>query len=258
MALTEAKERVRLQFEKTAEAYVNSQVHTDGSDLALLPELAGITGSEHVLDVATGAGHTAFAFAPRVRRVVAIDLSQTMIAKAEAGARKRELSNMEFWVCDVDHLPFPDSCFDVVTCRIAAHHFPQLDSAVAEMSRVLRPGGRLLVVDNYAPADPALDQFINQFEVTRDPSHIRAHNLAEWEQVMAGADLTFSVAHLFASSHGLKEWVERAQTPPEAVASLRLQLQQASPEAVKCFSIVSEPELGFRLLKAILLGTKAR
>ncbi|HEY3366032.1 MAG TPA: methyltransferase domain-containing protein [Symbiobacteriaceae bacterium] len=255
--MDETKNRVRHQFQKTAEAYATSRVHAFGDDLELLPDLAGVTGSESVLDVATGAGHTAFAFAPKVARVVASDLTPAMVEQARAGAAKRGLTNLEFQVCDVDALPFHAATFDIVTCRIAPHHFPHLDSALREMARVLKPGGRCVIVDNIVPEDPELDRFVNDFEKRRDPSHVRAHTVTEWEAAYRQAGLAFTVTRTFTSDHELDSWVQASQTPADDVERLRADLTGASPAVAAHMAVRTEPVLTFRLHKAIFLGVKA-
>ena len=79
-------------------------------------------------------------------------------------------------------LPFPDRLFDVVTCHIAAHHFPRAVQAFAEARRVLVPGGRMILVDNYVPAEA--DELLNRVETLRDPSHFRVHTHSGWTRLL--------------------------------------------------------------------------
>lgn len=255
--MEESKHRTYAQFQKTAEAYVTSRVHAFGGDLESLPELAGVSGSEAVLDVATGGGHTAFAFAPKVRRVVASDLTPAMVEQAKAGAAKRGLTNLEFIVADVDALPFPDAAFDIVTCRIAPHHFPDLHHALREMARVLKPGGRCVIVDNVVPEHVMLDSFVNGFEKRRDPSHVRAYSLSEWAAAYRQAELTITDVREFTTNHEFAAWVQTSQTPDEVVAELRTALLEAPAQVAEHMAIRTEPELTFRLHKAIMVGVKA-
>ena len=124
----------------------------------------------------------------------------------------------------------PRSC-DIVTCRVAAHHFRAPEQAIAEMARVLRPNGRLVLVDNYAPDRQELDEFINRLEVLRDPSHVREHTLAQWQGFMAAAGLRVEIRALDCIRLDFADWVRRSQTPPDAVQRLREMLLSASPEA---------------------------
>jgi ubiquinone/menaquinone biosynthesis C-methylase UbiE len=148
---------VREQFGRSAELYATSAVHAQGADLDLVVRFARPSSADLALDVSTGAGHTALALAPRVARVVATDLTREMLAVARRLAAQRGARNVEFREADVRALPFPDRSFDLVTCRTAAHHYPELGAAVREMARVLRPGGRLVVSDTVSPPDEVAD-----------------------------------------------------------------------------------------------------
>ncbi|MEW8977321.1 MAG: class I SAM-dependent methyltransferase [Symbiobacterium sp.] len=158
-----------------------------------------------------------------------------------------------FAVADAEALPFADGSFDVVTCRIAAHHFPAVDRFCREAARVLRPGGRLVVVDNVAPEEPDLDRFINEVEKLRDPSHHRAYRLSEWKGFVEEAGLHFTVAHRFTSWVDREDWLARANTPPAVADQVRTVLAGAPAAARERFRITAD---GFILHKAILVGQK--
>ncbi len=184
------KNLVQEQFGAAAQGYVASAGHARGGDLARLVELARPRGDERMLDIATGGGHTALAFAPHVREVVASDLTPRMLAAAEAFIRGQGVTNVLFEPADAEELPFADTSFDIVTARIAPHHFPNPRRFVHQAARVLRPGGLFLLDDNMAPEDAELDAFMNRFEQWRDPSHVRAYTVGEWRGWMADAGLT--------------------------------------------------------------------
>ncbi len=164
---------VREQFGRHAELYATSAVHARGEDLQVVVRFAEPGKGDVALDVSTGAGHTAMALAPYVARVVATDLTAQMLVVAGRLARERGFRNVVFQEADVRALPFPDGTFHIVTCRTAAHHYPDLLGPVREMARVLRPGGRLVVSDTVSPPDEVADRFLNAVEVLRDPTHVR-------------------------------------------------------------------------------------
>jgi ubiquinone/menaquinone biosynthesis C-methylase UbiE len=133
-------------------------------------------GDERALDVGAGAGAFAFAIAPRVREVVAVELDAALAARARADAPP----NVEVIVGDGEHLPFERASFDIAGTLRTRHHTPRPELRVAELARVTRPGGTILVVDQLAPADPLVGLELTRFEHARDPSTTR---------VLADADL---------------------------------------------------------------------
>jgi len=147
------KAKVQSQFGPAADGYATSEVHAKGDSLAVLLELIDPQPSWQVLDVGTGAGHTALLFAPHVAHVIASDLTEQMIAKAAELAAERGLTNFETKSADAETLPFDDGSFDLVTCRMAAHHFPNPRQAFGEFARVLKPGGVLGFTDNVTVPD---------------------------------------------------------------------------------------------------------
>jgi ubiquinone/menaquinone biosynthesis C-methylase UbiE/catechol 2,3-dioxygenase-like lactoylglutathione lyase family enzyme len=224
------KERVRETFGRAAEAYVTSPTHAAGDDLARLVELAQPVGTDFALDVSTGGGHTALALAPHVARVVASDLTPRMLAACRDFIGALGAANVEYVVADAERLPFLDETFDLVTVRIAPHHYADVRAAVREMSRVLKRKGRLVVVDNIAPEDPALDALANEWERRRDPSHVREYTAAEWEAFIAGAGLTLAHLETGNKSHAFQAWVERTQMPDAECAALEADMLAAPPQ----------------------------
>lgn len=251
--MSEIKDQVRQQFGANASAYVNSAVHAKGSDLARLAELAGLTGQELVLDVATAVGHTALALAKGARQVIGVDLTEKMLAEARKQAELKGVTNVAFAAGDAEALFFPDGHFDLVTCRIAAHHFPNVQAFCREAARVLKPGGLLLVVDNIAPEDAELDAFINAVEKLRDPSHFRAYRLSEWQAFLAQAGLPSTVDRQFPTSMDREDWLRRMSVPADVAADIRRRMAEAAPAVKECFGIT---QTHFTLHKAIIVGRK--
>lgn len=246
---------VRLQFGRAAEAYATSSVHARGADLDRIVDYARPRPTDVVLDVSTGAGHTAMTLAPHVARVVAVDLTPEMLAVAGRLAAGRGLRNIEFREADVRRLPFADGLFDIVTCRTAAHHYPDLAQAVHEMARVLRPGGRLVISDTISPPDEVADRFINAVETLRDPTHVRDWSVAEWEAALGGAGLTIQAAEEMPLELDFEDWVRRSATPPELREVLAGMLQSAPARLRTLFQVQTAP-LRFSLHKAVFLATR--
>ena len=145
------KSLAQQQFGAAAADYATSAVHARGESLARLVELVAPEKRWRVLDVATGAGHTALALAPHVAKVTASDITEAMLAEAKKLAAARGLGNVKTVPAKAEDLPFPDMSFDLVTCRLAAHHFGDVAAFAAEAYRVLMPNGLLAVVDKISP-----------------------------------------------------------------------------------------------------------
>ena len=253
---TDASNPARRQFGAVAAAYATSAVHASGADLTALVAAAGLTGTERVLDMGCGAGHTALAVASNAAQVTAIDVTPEMLAVAEGLARARELTNVDFRLADVAALPFPSSSFEVVTSRYSAHHYPDPARALAEAARVLLSGGRLLLVDTVAPEIPALDTFFNTAELLRDGSHARNWRLSEWQQLMRAAGFVPHVLMQMTLDLDGDSWVQRSQTPPPLVTALKALFEHATPAAREAFRLRTGPNWGWTIPVALLEGLR--
>jgi ubiquinone/menaquinone biosynthesis C-methylase UbiE len=138
-------------------------------------------GAERALDVGTGAGALAFALAPLVREVVGLDPVPELLELARARSRP----NTEFVEGDGAELPFADSSFDLAGTHRTLHHISQPERVVAELARVTRPGGHVLVVDQLAPDDAAAAAALHEFETARDLSHMRLLTDSELRDIFA-------------------------------------------------------------------------
>jgi SAM-dependent methyltransferase len=241
----------RAQFGKTAAAYVSSATHASGEDLERLVAVAAPRSDERALDLGCGVGHTLQRIAPLVAFAVGADATVEMMQAGRTSVVTA--SNAAFAQSDAAALPFPDATFDLVTCRLAAHHFTNAARAFREVARVLRPRGRFVLVDNYAPNDPALDAFLNELEKLRDASHVRNHSLEGWRALLKGADLRAGVeSELMTTKITTEAWLERSQTPADRAAEVRRRLREAPAAAVTTFRIT---ETTFAVPKVVILAT---
>lgn len=227
--MTEHAHRVQAQFGPSAADYVTSAGHAGGDDLEQIVGWGRQRNPARVLDVATGGGHTALAFAAIARQVVAFDLTEPMLAAACGFLRGRGATNVTFVAGDVEALPFANDRFPLVTCRIAAHHFANVGAAVRDMARVLTPGGALLVQDILGHDEPELAGFITEVERQRDPSHIRAYREAEWNAVLHGAGLTIIERAVARKMRPWKDWTRRMRMTAESLKALE-NFVRAAPE----------------------------
>ncbi len=152
-------------------------------------------------------------------------------------------------------LPFPDTSFNLVTCRLAAHHFPDPERFVREAARVLIPGGIFALVDNVSPDDADLALGYNRFEKLRDPSHGRALGLGEWQSVIREAGLTLTASEVMDQDIPFEPWVTHMRCAPATVARLREQLE-AEPLRGLLRPREDGDGLVFSLREAIVLARK--
>jgi SAM-dependent methyltransferase len=256
MASTTSTETVQRQFGAVASAYAVSAVHAGGPDLEALIAAAALTGHERALDLGSGAGHTALAVARNASEVIGVDVTPEMIAVATDLAAQRSIRNVRFELGDVTALSYPDGSFDLVTSRFSAHHYSDPTTALREAYRVLKPGGKFLLVDTIAPEEPALDTFVNAIEILRDSSHVRNWRGSEWVRMIEQAGFA-SVRTLSRTVINLEgaAWTARMKTPPEKVAIIRQLFSEANTAQRAGFEIREDP-WGFSQAVALVGGTK--
>lgn len=238
-------------FGESADGYLHSRTHSEGADLELLASWCD--DATRALDVATGAGHTAGALlGVGISDVVAADASPSMIATSIDS-----FPGVRGVVADAERLPFGTDSFEVVTCRIAAHHFPDPEAFVREVSRVLAPGGVFALEDNVAPEDDDLDSFINRLETLRDPTHGRSHRTSDWHAWIAAAGLSVEETTHLRKRIEVDPWIDRIGAhDAESERRIRRHLRDASEEAATSFDIEYDSENGdaraFDSLKALI------
>jgi ubiquinone/menaquinone biosynthesis C-methylase UbiE len=245
------KQLNRQRFGAAAADYVTSAVHARGYSLDRLLELADPQPGWRMLDVATGGGHTALAFAPQVRHVVALDLTHPMLLAARQHAREREAEQLAYCQADAERLPFGGSAFDCVTCRIASHHFANVAAFVREVARVLAPGGVFALSDNVTGGEPKVAQYLNTFERFRDPSHNWAYNVEDWQSFFVSAGLVVVHSETFQKEIDFDEWAARTSIAGDHLMRLRVLLLQA-PAGVRQW--LKPRRAGSRLLFSITEG----
>lgn len=229
---SDRKSAVADSFDENAVGYRTSEMHSTGRDLERLASWCA--DATRALDIATGAGHTAGALVGAgVPNVVAVDAAPRMI-----GLTVESFPGVEGVVGDAERLPFATGAFDAVTCRIAAHHFPDPDAFVAEVARVLRPGGVFALEDNVAPEDDALASFLDRLEGTRDPTHVRAYRTSTWHGWLADAGFSVEATEHLVKRLEVEPWIERIRSLDDGDRErVRRFLLDAPDDAVECFDV---------------------
>jgi SAM-dependent methyltransferase len=245
---------VQKQFGRTAAAYVDSPTHARGEDLDRIVALATEHGGERIVDVGTGVGHTLRRLAPSFRSAVGVDATREMLAAGRGVLATATVANALLVQANAIALPIRSQSADVVTSRLAAHHFADAVNAFREIERILRRDGLFVLVDNYAPDDPILDRFINELETLRDPSHVRNHTIAGWRRLLEAAGLRPTVdSDTSVTTLTTLNWLERSQTPRDRADEVRRRLRAAPPAAIEAFQITPAT---FAVRKLILIGRK--
>lgn len=238
----EKKAQVQDYFARTAASYVNSSVHRTGNDLDRLIELGEWDPQLHALDIATGGGHTALVVAPHVAQVTVTDLTPRMLAAAREFLLAQGITNAQFQVADAEQLPFAAATFDRVTCRVAAHHYPNIAQSVKEVARILKPGGLYLLIDCMAPDDPELDTFDNTIEKWRDPSHQRSCTPEEWRTFFMQAGLLVEQIEFFRKTLEYDDWTARSRMPADEKAQLAQFIVQSNSRIQTYFEVSQRPD----------------
>ncbi len=242
----------RVQFGREAEKYLTSAVHSDPNSLLALRELVQPEGG-WILDIATGAGHLALAFAPFVHGVLASDPTPEMLKVCRDEAQRKGITNLYAVQHCAENLPYSESSFQGVGCRVAAHHFNNQIAFIKEVFRVLKSGGWFLFVDTVGSDAHDARQCIDEFETIRDPSHKTNRPISEWRKLIL--DSGFSISHDSSQRKTLQtqDWMDRMSVSAEDQNRLRKILTEARGEFADYLNASAET---FDLLEWVCLAHK--
>jgi ubiquinone/menaquinone biosynthesis C-methylase UbiE len=186
---TTHQDLIQDQFTQQAELFANAPALHDAAALDALVKAAGPRRNDTSLDVACGPGTVVAAFARHVRHATGLDATGAMLDQGRKLAASQGLANVSWQSGDVCALPFEAATFDIVSCRFAFHHFEDPKRAFAEMVRVCRPGGRIVLCDAVVSDDRAKASAFNAMERLRDPSTVEFRTLAFLTNLFAEASL---------------------------------------------------------------------
>ena len=231
-------DKAREVFGRRAAYYTTSTSHTDKAVLDRVVELARPNLDAVALDIATGTGHTAFALAPHVKQVIAIDITPEMLDEARALQASNGIMNIRFQLASADDLPFDDGSFDIVTCRRAAHHFTDIIRALDEMRRVLKPDGRLVIDDRSVPEDDFVDATMNRLDLLHDESHVREYRPTEWVDMLGDLGFTIKVVEPYTRHRLLSSLADNVS--PENTARIHKIVTSLNDEQRRAMNIVEK------------------
>jgi len=166
-------ERIKQEFTQQAASFSASASLTDQAQVARLVDAVGDAARGRVLDVACGPGIVTAALAAVAAEVVGLDLTPEMLTKARERCAKAGRTNVVFQEGSATALPFADGSFDAAVTRLSFHHFLAPADVLAEMLRVVKPGGIVAVADVVGTEQPDKAALQNAIEILRDPSHVR-------------------------------------------------------------------------------------
>lgn len=256
MSETSPEKASQRQFGRQASCYAASRPHATGTSLGVMVDWAKPTPADRVLDVASGTGFIAFAFAEVAAEVVATDITMNMVQEARRLGVERGFRNIRFLQVPAEALPFRDASFDIATCRIAPHHFASVPAFLREIRRILRPTGRFILTDTSSSEEPDLNTWHQELERIRDPSHVRNYTPAQWQRLIEDAGFTLEE---LTTSHRTElvfsDWVRTSGSPPEVVAEVHRRFSEASPAVRDAFEIREvDGDFHFSWMLVILLA----
>jgi len=254
---------VQKQFTKTAEAFSTYAVRDTPEVLDEKVEFIKPQATDFALDVACGPGALVLALAPRVRFARGIDLTEEMIRRARRFQLEKNIPNAAFARGEAERLPYPGAAFDLVTCQCSLHHMPRPELALKEMVRVMKPDGRLAIIDTLGPESDSKFDLHNRIEALRDPSHTLSLRLTTFLEMFEKCDLEIARQSLKRRQRSFNQWMLRAGLEPshKSYQETRKLLEESMPGDRAGFSPLPQGDdilITHNEGMFVLVGTKAQ
>ena len=248
------------RFDTLAASYAVSEVHIHSPTRDRLHTF--LPRVESVCDVASGAGHTGLGFAGIASRIVAVDPAPNMLAQVRQLAASRAIA-VETVEAFAESIPLASASFDLVVCRVAAHHFSNLPKAMSEMTRLTKPGGYLAIIDMEGDENPEIDALNHEIEVLHDPTHVRSYTAKHWRELFASNRLKVETCETrcweFPGGLTVKRWCELGNSGDKALQAIQDRLASAPTEWLAELEISLDPDGGYRIpvRTLLILGRKS-
>jgi SAM-dependent methyltransferase len=241
MPLDQIQQAAQEQFGRQSKRYGAGHILADVSDVSSALSRIEIPSRARVLDVACGAGHTGLFFASLGHDVTLADLAGPMLERVLEAAAERGL-RIQTRQHSAEEFPYADRSFDLVTCRVAPHHFSSPEAFVRETARVLVSGGSFLLIDGSVHDDgKEAEDWLHAVEKLRDPSHHRFLAPSVWKKLCTSHGLTVQSAVLTPFKQPDLEWYfETAATPPENRVRVRELIASAPPSVRLAYGLGEE------------------
>lgn len=229
------------QFSRRSTCYSSGHILQEVDDLKMALKFAPLPTSARVLDVAAGAGNTGLHLASLGHRVVLADLSLSMLQRCMEGAASRQL-RADFCRHTAEQMPWDNETFDLVTCRVAAHHFSCPATFVMESARVLKKSGKFILIDGSFEDDhPEAEEWLHRVEKLRDPSHNRFVTPRKWSWLCHESGFSILNCTLIPKKQPDLEWYFNvADTSPENREKVRKAIHTAPREVIDLLKLGEE------------------
>jgi ubiquinone/menaquinone biosynthesis C-methylase UbiE len=209
------REAVQRQFTRTAEAFSKLAVRDTPEIVREKVEFTRPRPTDLALDVACGPGTFLLALAPRVRFAHGLDLTEELLRQARAFQQERQIANACFLHGEAEQLPYADAAFDLATCQLSFHHLPKPEMALKELLRVMKPEGRMLIIDTLGPESDEKFELHNRIESLRDPSHVFSLRLTTFLHLFDEHGLDLLRPSIKRRPRSFNHWMLRAGLEPK-------------------------------------------
>ncbi|MGN6253511.1 MAG: class I SAM-dependent methyltransferase [Solirubrobacterales bacterium] len=246
------EDSIRAEFTHQTESFARNRIATAAETLGVVVDLVPADSEASWLEVACGPAAISRALAAKVGRAQGVDLTPAMVEKAREEAAREGIENVEFTVGDATALEFGDASFDGAVTRFSFHHIPTPQRVLAEMARVVRPGGWVIVSDLLADEDADAQAWHQEIERLRDPSHWATPTPARLRAMGEAVGLELESERQIPVELDYEDWLARG-SGGEAAGELIDRLLEEAPAGAGCFQVSGEPGKRRLLFRSMLL-----